>query len=67
MTNTPTRPQDAPTTSPQVRARLAEALNLHLAFAFQAEIEVSGEQAFVPRLNLRGAWEELADAAFFRS
>ena len=30
MTKTPTSPQDAPSTSPQVRARLAEALNLDL-------------------------------------
>ena len=30
MTKTPTSPQDAPTTSPQIRARLAQALNLDL-------------------------------------
>ena len=67
MTKTPTSAQDAPTTPPQVRARLAEALNLDLVLAFQAEIEGSGELAFVPRPNLRWAWEELANAAFFRS
>ena len=45
-----------------VNRRAPEADNPDLAFAFQAEIEVSGEQAFVPRPNLRGAregdWDE---------
>ena len=45
-----------------VNRREPEADNPDLAFAFQAEIEVSGEQAFVPRPNLRGArpedWDE---------
>ena len=45
-----------------VNRRALEADNPDLAFAFQAEIEVSGEQAFVPRPNLRGAregdWDE---------
>lgn len=38
-----------------VNRREPNADNPDLAFAFQAEIEVSGEQAFVPRPNLRGA------------
>ena len=45
-----------------VNRRAPEANNPDIAFAFQAEIEVSGEQAFVPRPNLRGAqagdWDE---------
>ena len=47
-----------------VNRREPEADNPDLAFAFQAEIEVevSGDQAFVPRPNLRGAregdWDE---------
>ena len=45
-----------------VNRRAPEADNPDLAFAFQAEIEVSGEQAFVPRPNPRGAqagdWDE---------
>ena len=45
-----------------VNRREPDAGNSDLAFAFQAEIEVSGRQAFVPRPNLRGAregdWDE---------
>ena len=41
-----------------VNRREPQAENPDLAFAFQAEIDVRGDQAFVPRPNLRGAREE---------